>query len=216
MYKEKINNVELQRLVALKCDKLDFADVTDEDIKKISNITLRGILINGNPSGIDLDCVESFPGLEKLSIYDYAITQDLINTLTELKQVKILEFGNCSFEDIDFENIQEKLSRIRFTGCESLPAKYPKTKKVQVAGSKIDFSSIDFKQVEDVAILESIVSNAHDLDEFSEIKSVNLDGSTLFNNEGNLISDIKVSENTVYTHALKLDISNGRDINYEI
>jgi hypothetical protein len=50
MKKEEIKNHELERLIAMKANKLDFEEVTDEDIENIDNITLNRCLINGKDS----------------------------------------------------------------------------------------------------------------------------------------------------------------------
>lgn len=204
MKKEKINNIQLQRLVALKCNKLDFEDVTDDDLYKIQEITIQGKLINGRMSGIDLESIQIFPNLIRLAISDFEIKRQFIQDLVQLKKLKILEFIRCSFEEVDFGQIEENVSDIRFTGCKSLNFRYPKIKSINITGSEIDFEKIDFSTVEYINIIESNIKNVCDLTQFSNITRVNLDASILIGKGGEILQDIKVPEGTQYTHALEI------------
>ena len=204
MKKEKINNLNLQRLIALKCNKLDFKDVTDEDLEKIQEITLHGKLINGKMSGIDLESIQLFPNLITLGISDFTLTQGFIRYISELSKLKSIEIISCFFEEIDFSTVEENLSDIRFIGCRNLPFKYPKQKSIIITGSEIDFNNIDFSGAENVEIIESNIKNAYDLIDFTNLVSINLDGSKLFDKHGEILEDIKVPKGAQYSHALEI------------
>lgn len=210
MLKEKINNIELQRLIALKCNKLDFEEVSDEDIEKIDEISLRGKLINGRMSGIDLDTVQLLPNLVSLSISDLEVTQQFIEDISKLKQLKRLEIVGCPFGEVDFNILEQENIDIQFIGCEALPFKYPKVKNINVRGSNLNFESIDFSDVENVNITESKINNAYDLVDFKNLKKVNIDASVLTNKQGEPINDIKVPEETQYSHVAEIVLTDER------
>lgn len=210
MIKEKINNTELQRLIALKCNKLDFEEVSDEDIEKIDEISLKGKLINGRMSGIDLDTVQLFPNLVSLSISDLEVTQQFIEDISKLKQLKKLEIVGCPFGEVDFNILEQENINIQFIGCEALPFKYPKVKDINVRGSNLDFESIDFSNVENINITESRINNAYDLLDYKNLKKVNIDASALINKQGEPIDDIKVPEETQYSHVAEIVIADER------
>lgn len=210
MLKEKINNTELQRLIALKCDKLDFEEVSDEEIEKIDEISLRGKLINGRMSGIDLDTVQLFPNLVSLTISDLEVTQQFVEDISKLKQLRRLEIVGCPFGEVDFNILEQENIDIQFIGCEALPFKYPKVKNINVRGSNLDFESIDFSNVENVNVIESKIDNVYDLSDFKNLKKVNIDASVLTNKQGEPVNDIKVSEETQYSHVAKIMLTDER------
>lgn len=202
--KEKINNFELQRLIAFKCNKLDFKDVTDDEIKQITELSLRGRLVNGKKSGIEVNDVILFSNLISLTISDMEINQECILNLLKLKDLKKIEIIGCIFDNVDFSILQEKDINICFIGCEELPFKYPYQKEINVKGCKLDFNNIDFSTIEYLSVTESTIINAHNLDQYDNIKAVNIDASVLMDSKGKQVSDIKVSGNTQYSHFEKI------------
>ena len=200
MIKEKISNKELKRLIAFKSGKIDFEEVTEEDIMCIRDISLSSRLINGAESGIDLEVLKYFFSLERVRISNFEITDDVIQMLSELECLDTIEIVGCTFKDVDFTKLNGKLKRISFSKCEELPFKYPDVRDIRVIKSNIDFTNIDFTNVQNVFIQSSTIRNAHSLDDFCEIKKVNLDGTKLYDENGEEIKDIQVAEKTGYSH----------------
>ena len=205
MKKEKIESKQLQRLIALKTEKLDYSEVTDEDFDKITDISIDSRLLNGGASGISLDVISLFPNVTDVIISNYELTQEDLNRLLELKQLRSIEIARCVFSDVDFSDFTDK--RLSFTGCEALNFKYPSVKTIIIRGSRVNFECIDFKSATDIIIQESNIYNAHSLKDYPNIRSVNLDGSTLFSNYESKIPDIEVADETRYSHSIELDLN---------
>ncbi len=200
MKKEEIRNTELERIIAMKTGKINFSEVTDEDLSKITEMNLNAYLINGKESGITLEDALLFPNLQTLTISNYRITQELLKLLGELKGLERLHFNNILFEgDIDFQNLLERLRKVSFINCGDLNFGYPAVDQIQVERSNIDFEKIQFSQVKRISIQDSNIKNAFGLEEY-DIESVNLDGTTLYDKNGNIVEDIEVGKSTVYTH----------------
>lgn len=205
MKKEKIESKQLQRIIALKTEKLDYSEVTDEDFDKITDISIDSRLLNGGASGISLDVISLFPNVTDIIVSNYELTQEDLNRLLELKQLRSIEIISCMFSDVDFSDFTDK--RLSFTGCESLNFKYPSVKAIIIRGSRVNFECIDFKSATDIIIQESNIYNAHSLKDYPNIRSVNLDGSTLFSNYESKIPDIEVADETKYSHSIELDLN---------
>lgn len=199
MKKELINNVNLQNLITLKCNKFDFDEITDEEIESISELTIHGKLINGQNAGINLaESIELFEGLEILSLSDFAITQEVIKKLKLLEKLRKLEIVNCDFYDVDFSDILKSIN-VKFVGCKELPFKI-QGQKIIVEGCNIDMNNISLKGAEELSLISCFIKNAKDLESAEELQIVNLNGSILTGNNNEKIANIKVPENCSYSH----------------
>lgn len=200
MIKEKIENKELQRLIAMKCGKVSFEEVTDEEIEAIFDIAINSRLINGKESGITLDVLPFFKGLKRLIVSNYIISQEQLDMILSSLDLESITFSGVEFQDVTFERHEQLPRSIYFESCLNMPYVYPRVSNVRASGIEIDMTSIDFTKAKRVTIHESIIRNAHDLVDFDEIDSVDIDGSRLFDQEGNKKEEIKVSPKTRYTH----------------
>lgn len=200
MKKEEIESNELKRLIALKAGKIDFEDVTDEELEQVRDIVLNAYLINGKKSDISLDAITLFPNLERLRIVNFEITDEVIEKLASLERLSSLEILGATFSDVDFSKLSKKLENINFTNCTSLPFKYPEVRNVAVTRCGIDFKNINFGVAENILIQNSIANNAHNLDDYTNIKRINLDGTVLYDEQEKILEDILVAVNTQYSH----------------
>ena len=161
--------------------------------------------MNGRPSGITLDLIDLFPNLAELSISNFEISQEDIDRIESLEQLKSIIVSRCFFKDVELSALSGK--KISFVGCESLGVKLPQLKAVVVRGSKIDFSCIDLDSATDIIIEESNIYNVKSLKDYPNIRSVNFDGSTLFSNFEDKVLDIEVSDQTTYSHSIDVDLN---------
>ena len=143
MKKELINNTHLQRLIALKSNKFDYEEVTDEDIDNIEELSIHGKLINGLASGIDLKgCIGLFTNLSSLSISDFILVPEVLDELKKLEKLTKLEVIGCEFDGIDFNELFKHM-QIRFVGCRELPFEIRSQKIIDIQGCEVDFKKID-------------------------------------------------------------------------
>ena len=71
-----------------------------------------------------------------------------------------------------------------------------------------NFKNLSFDEVKYLYIIDSIIKNAYNLDKFKNIEIVNLDATKLFDKNLNLLKDIKVSNQTKYSHKNELNLCN--------
>lgn len=199
MKKELINNTHFQRLIALKSNKLDYEDVTDEDIDNIEELSIHGKLINGLTSGIDLkSCIGFFTNLSSLSISDFILVPEVLEELKKLEKLRKLEVIGCEFDGVNFDELFERM-QIRFVGCRELPFEIRNQRVIDIQGCEVDFRKIDLTESEAIQMLSCKIKNARNLDE-EHLTYANLNGSILTNEEGEVIPDITVPEGCRYSH----------------
>lgn len=200
MKKELINNIYLQKLITLKCNKFDFDDITDKEIENIRELNIHGKLINGQNTGIDLSQnIELFEGLETLSISDFTITQEVIEKLKLLKKLRELEIVDCDFYETDFSEILRKIP-VKFVGCKGLPFKLQGQRIVNIEGCDIDMNNISLDDVEELRLISCFIRNAKDIEKAEKLRAVNLNGSILTSVNNEKIDNIIVPEGCSYSH----------------
>ena len=208
MRKEKISSAEFKRLVALKVNKLSYEDVTEDDFDRVSDLVFKATSFNGDKTDIDLGWISLFPNISRLRIIGFEINQDIIDMLSKQVNLTMLEFALCQIGEVSFKGLNGKLKSVGFTDCGSLNFKYPEVSVVSVSKSEIDFNNIVFDKVKGIDILDSIIRNGHSLKMYPEIQRVELDGTKIYDQKGNEIQDIEVSDMTKYSHKKQVSLVN--------
>lgn len=207
---ELMQNNELNKIVALKVGKMPYEPITEGDFAKVEEINLNARLINGKESGISLEAVSLFPNLRKLRLSNYRINKEAIETMASLAGLKDLEIFGAEFEEgIDFTSLAHSLKSLKFYNCLEVSFPYPSLEEVWLSNTDIDFCSVDLQSARRIIIRNANVRNACDLTDFPNIESINFDGSNLIGEDGEKLSDIKVSEKTQYTHKDENLLLNG-------
>lgn len=211
MEKEEIrNNKELKRIIALKIGKMPYDPISDEDFDMIEEIALNSRLINGKESGISLDAIALFRNLRKLKLSNYRITKEAIGTMASLAGLRELEIFGAEFEEgISFEALEQVLNSLKFYNCLEIGFQYPRVKDVWLNQTDIDFSKIDLQAARKIIIRNGHIRNIHDLTDFPNIETVNLDGSVLTTSNNEKVDDINVNSKTEYTHQEEVILTNG-------
>lgn len=204
---EEIKSEDLKRLLAVKSCKIDFKDVTEEDLRKIQEINLSGKRIDGSTSDIDLDILSMLPSLCIVGISNFHISQETIDMILRLEKLSTIEFTDCEFDNIKFENIDKNLI-LRIKGCKNMTFRYPALNRIDIVGSIVNFDNIDFSNARVVSILDSKVFNSKDFLDYGNLERVILDGSTLYDTNEKEILDIKVDKGVKYSHKKILELYN--------
>lgn len=197
---EKIENEELKRQIALRAGKLSFNDVTEEDLDYITELTLSMKSMSGEKNEIDFSTLELFPALRKVRVIGFDINQNEIDIVSRLDWLETLEFSKCKFGEVSFKEIEEKLKRIDFSECGELVFEYPKVKNILINQCSVDFSRISLVGVQNIYVLESMIKNLPDLKEYPELRKVNLDGTTVLDENGAEVKEVVVSDTTELSH----------------
>lgn len=206
MKKEKIKNQELRQLIMLRLNVIDYDDVTDDGIDSIKDMNFNFRAIDGRKVEISLDEILMFPGLENIRIGSTEVTQELIDVLNLLPELKSVEFVKCKILDIDFKDLMYKLKKLKLIQCEKVNFKFPKVRKLLISKSKVDFNDLDLDGLEIVQVFESTIENARVIESAKFLKIVNLDGTQLIDENGNIIKDLSFDESVEYSHKEELEL----------
>lgn len=197
---EKIENKELLKRILECLKKSDNFDFSEEELASIENIGFTRKLVNGQDTGIDIESILLFKNLKSLTLRNYELTMRDLQFISEHPSIEDISFLECTFENTDFDELSRLPEKLKFIYCSKLPLKFPKVKGVRVEFCEIDFSSIDFSRASSIAIKNSKIRNVQNLDDYDNILTVNLDGSELIKENGEIAEDITVAKNCEYTH----------------
>ena len=200
MKKEEITSKELKQCICLKTGKLNFSEVTDEDIENITEIDLRGIKFNGEETDVILAELDAFPNLNGLLISHFDLKVEDIDAISRQDKLRVVQFSSCDFENIETINLPN-LDVLVFVGCtDMVKLKMPKSRVLRVIGSELNFDGVDVNNIEKLLIQNSLVNNFTSLDSKDNLIEVNLDGSTLYDKDGNLVKDVKVKPEISFSY----------------
>ena len=192
MKKEEITSKELKQCICLKTGKLNFSEVTDEDIENITEIDLRGVKFNGEPTDVILSELDVFPNLNGLMISHFDLKAEDIESIAKHDKLKVIQFSSCDFENITTIDLNN-LDILVFVGCTDMTKlKMPKSRVLRVIGSELNFDVVDPNVVEKMLIQNSLVNNFTSLDSNDNLVEVNFDGTTILDKDGKEVKDVKV------------------------
>lgn len=195
-----IENKELKKRILASLHKTDSDSFSQEDLDQVENIGFTQRLVNGKHTHIDVINILLFNNLKYLTLRHYILTMRELRFISEHKSIKEVSFLNCTFQDVDFDELSSIPEILKFDHCSCLPSKFPKVNKIIVFQTDIDFHSIDLSKVISIRIENSTIKNIYDIDKYEQLLDVNLDGSELFNEDHQKISDISVPKNCLYSH----------------
>lgn len=200
MRKEEITSNELKQCICLRTGKLNFSEVTDEDIENIGALDLRGIKFNGEVTDVVLSELELFPNLTALMISHFDLKEDDIRSISKLSKLKTVQFSACDFENITDIRL-ENLDVLVFVGCTDMAKlKMPKSRVLRIIGSEVNFDSVNAENVEKILLQNSLIKNFTSLDSNDNLIEVNLDGSTIYDKDNNVVTEVKVPVGTYLSH----------------
>lgn len=200
MRKEEITSKEMKQCICLRTGKLNFSEVTDEDIENITTMDLRGVKFNGEPTDVILSELEALPNLNALMISHFDLNVEDINNLSKLSKLKTIQFTACDFENITDIKLGE-LDILVFVGCTDMGTlKMPKSRVLRVIGSEINFDGVNPGNIEKLLLQNTLVKNFTTLASNENLVEVNLDGSTIQDKDGKAVKDIEVAAGTFLSY----------------
>lgn len=199
MYK-KIENKQLLKTILNALNKSDSEDFSEEELLNIENIGFIERLSNGKATNIKVEDVLLFKNLKSLTLRRYTLTMEDLNLISKYTNIEDISFLECSFPNVDFDELPRMPKTLKFMRCSALPTKFPRIRNIVVSFSEIDFDSISFSDAISIRINNSKIRNIHDIDTYDNILEVDFDGSELLKSNGEKVKDINVASGCNYTH----------------
>ena len=194
MGKENIRSNELKRAVCLKTSKFEFSDVSEEELAAIYELGLRGIKFNGEETEIDVSELLAFPALRNLSLNSFHLESKDLDVIRSLG-LRSLQLGNVGFDENTTISCDESLSSLIISdseGLEGITISAPEFFKI--VDSEVDISKIDLSKVRKLYLQNCTIRNFSGLTKYDLLDTVNLDGSTVLNVNGEKVIDIDVRD----------------------
>lgn len=197
---EKIDNKELIKRILERLHKADNTNFSVDELAEIEDIAFTKKLVNGKDTGISINNIFIFKNLRCLTLRSYSVTMEDLLNISKHPTIEDISFLECAFDDVDFDNLPRIPEMLKFLNCSNLPLKFPRVKKVMVGSCEIDFNSIDFESSTSIIIQNSRIKNVHNINQYDNLLEVNLDGSELIQENGEIVADINVSDKCKYSH----------------
>lgn len=158
-----------------------FEDMSDEEKRKITEITLFLKDFNGEQTGISIADLLSFPNLKKCLINGFSITDEDLKTLGSIESLRGIQFSKCDFSEATVPLGNMEL--VILDSCERVPNDFFRNNTILRFLRVVNQSHFDVEALADcVNLIEAYlqrttISNLAGLSELKSLKFVNLDGS---------------------------------------
>ena len=170
----------------------DVDKITEENLKEIKDITIS---CDKEIAKDTLEDILLFPNLEKLMIRNISITEENIEHIKQLKNLKEICFSFCKMK---CKKIELNVSKVKFYYCENLDLKNIENpediKELTIIGGK----KVNIKEIKNFKNIEKLILQNLQLKDLTFIKDIgktlkylNLNGTTVKNIE-NIDSKIEV------------------------
>lgn len=161
-------------------------ELNEEDLKKVKRIVLSKYNIKNEIVEYDYSDLSKLTNLEKCSIEFLDITDELINNLNQLENLKTIEINSCKIKSVDIikNNIEkimlQKVDNHFFTIFDTL-----NVETIEI----IDFKEIDLAMLSQYVYLKNLyiynsnIINFKQVLQMKSIETLKLDGSKIDDEE---------------------------------
>lgn len=174
-------NQYIEEQIRFKYGK-SFEEMSDEERRQITEITLFAEDFRGNPTGIKISDLEHFPNIQRCLIKKFNLTDYDLGVLANRESLRGVQFSNCDLRQTT--SLNSSLEIVVLDGCVKVPKHFLKgsvnLRSLRVVNQGyFDVTSLDdCSLLENVYLQNTVIVNLMGLRRLKSLKSVNLDGST--------------------------------------
>ena len=158
-----------------------FYEMNEIEKQQISDISINRKKFDGKNTETTIAEVLEFPNLRKCTINGFNITEEDIKTLNKCKNLKDVQFSNCSFTDanISLKNIESLVIDNCRGKLERIFEKLEQLKVLHIVGHEpFDIAYIEkCKELKRIYIQDTTIKRVGQLKNFKELEYVNLSKS---------------------------------------
>ena len=176
---------ELDTKVKFKLGIFDGREPTEEELENVRDIFLTNLNARGEKMNTDISELVRLKKLRNLDLKGFDLTPEVLEVIRNMKVLTGLKFYECNSEEpisIDLEQLKSLIldaCKVEFgSGIDSLET------LLVVNSGTVDVSRLPLgKKLKDLGIKNSEIVNSGKLSEIESLKSLNIDGSALDNEE---------------------------------
>lgn len=169
--------IESRKLTEILQNILRKEEITENDLKKVENISLNKKMLNGKENDIELKEIEKIPNLKTITISNFEIDNQILEIINNHKKLKILQFSRCEFKEI--LPINKNIKYIVIDKCQNFKCDLINNNEiVRIIDAKVELSGKEnLKQTKELYLQNCEIKNSIKLCEYQKLKTLNLDGS---------------------------------------
>ena len=176
-----VQSKEIKESVRRMLRKLDANEITEEDLSKITSISLKYKNYKGEVNDCNLHELSQLKNLERITLGGFSITDEVVDCINDVPNLSILTLGHCRIEtEKEFSNPLKALvlnwtraySMANFKTCSGL-----KVLRMIHVGDVNAEDLLPFQEVERLDVCEANIKNVKAFDQLPTVKKLCLDGS---------------------------------------
>lgn len=179
------NDKEVDKKVKYKLGIFDGSEPSEADLDKITEIIISNLNARGEEIGTDISELSRLRKLKTLDLKGFDLTEEVIRVIHSFPELVGLRLYSCHSKEPVHIDI-EKLKSLILDHCQSMnlsQMKLPESVLIVDCGM-VDVSRLQGKEdIKDLGIKNSDIINSDSFREMSSLKSLNVDGSTLDDDE---------------------------------
>ena len=191
--------IESRKLKEILQNILEIEEITENDLKKIENISLNKKKLNGKENDIELKEIEKIPNLKTIVISNFEINNQILEILNNHKKLGIVQFSRCKFREII--PINKNIKYIVIDKCQDFKWDLINNNEiVRIIDAKVEFSGREnLNKTKELYLQKCAIQNSIKLCEYPKLKVLNLDGSKFEKDIiNNMSKNIKLSWKDTY------------------
>lgn len=199
MFKDK----EVDTKVKYKLGIFDSREPSEQDLEQITDIFLTNLNPKGEKLETDISEIARLKKLKNLDLRGFELTQNIVETIDSLEELEVLSLYSCSSRSAISLNLSV-LKRLILDNCKSInlaEVNFPENVLI-INGGVVDLSKfINTCRVKRLEIKSSEIIYSELLKEIKNLKMLNVDGSTLDNEDIlNYLENKKISVSYEYEY----------------
>lgn len=182
MNKIEIRNLRLRTYLEYELNKEDGGNIFEEDLEKITQITISTKIFSGEKQEDDLNDLIYFKNLKNCTIKNIIITDSNVEKINQLNKLETLHFDNCSFENLK-SKVQLDLDKLILTFCQNVSINqfdiYDYVTSILIeSGKGISLKGIEnFYNLEKLYLQSMKITDLTEICKLEKLKNLNLNGS---------------------------------------
>lgn len=178
----KFENEQLEKYLMFKLDKQEKI-FSEEELRKVEELVLNPVNINGEYNEIDLDIIKYFTNLKRILFINLKMPEKAIEKLFTINSLESIYFERCDFENISLLT-KLNIKEIEFVNCVladySFLYNMNELKSLSIVNGVISIAGINkLKRLQYLQLSYSTILDIEDID-LPHLKELHIDNTNIY------------------------------------